>query len=107
MLHELTHWTGHRSRLDRDLGHRFGSQAYAAEEPVAEMGSAFLCAQLAIEGRLRHPEYIGHWLKVLRDDKRAVFKASSLAQAAADFLLDRTGADPESSDASVEASASP
>jgi antirestriction protein ArdC len=99
MLHELSHWTGHRSRLDRELGNRFGSEAYAAEELVAEMGSAFLCAQLGIQGRLRHPEYIGHWLRVLRDDKRAVFKASSLAQAAADFLLDRGPGAPESSEA--------
>lgn len=89
MLHELTHWTGHSSRLARDLAGRFGSQAYAAEELVAEMGSAFLCAQLGVEGRLRHPEYVGHWLAVLKGDKRAVFTASSLAQRAADFVLDR------------------
>jgi antirestriction protein ArdC len=106
-LHELTHWTGHKSRLDRDLAHRFGSQAYAAEELVAEMGSAFLCAHLAVEGRLRHPEYIGHWLKVLRDDKRAVFKASSLAQAAADFVLDRKEEAPEPSDANPSAEVLP
>jgi antirestriction protein ArdC len=106
-LHELTHWTGHKPRLDRDLAHRFGSEAYAAEELVAEMGSAFLCAQLGIEGHLRHPEYIGHWLKVLKGDKRAVFKASSLAQAAADFVLDRKEEEPESSDASDSASAAP
>lgn len=86
-LHELTHWTGHRSRLDRDLSGRFGSESYAAEELVAEMGAAFVCAALGIPGQLRHPEYIGSWLKVLGDDKRAVFKASSLAQRAADFLL--------------------
>lgn len=98
-LHELTHWTGHKSRLDRALDKRFGSQAYAAEELVAEMGSAFLCAHLGIPGRLRHPEYIGHWLRVLKDDKRAVFKASSLAQAAADFLLDRKEEVPEPSEA--------
>lgn len=87
VLHELVHATGHRSRLDRDLSGRFGSEAYAAEELVAEMGAAFMCGALGIEGRLRHPEYIGNWLKVLRGDKRAVFKASTLAQAAADFLL--------------------
>lgn len=106
-LHELTHWTGHKSRLDRDLAHRFGSEAYAAEELVAEMGSAFLCAHLAVEGRLRHPEYIGHWLTVLRDDKRAVFKASSLAQAAADFVLDRKEEVPESSEADPSAEVLP
>jgi len=106
-LHELTHWTGHTSRLNRDLVNRFGSEAYAAEELVAEMGSAFLCAQLGIEGRLRHPEYVGHWLKVLKDDKRAVFKASSLAQAAADFVLDREEEEPESSDAVIGADTQP
>ena len=86
-LHELTHWTGHLSRLARDLSGRFGSEAYAAEELVAEMGAAFTCAALGIEGQLRHPEYLGSWLKVLGNDKRAVFTASSLAQRAADFLL--------------------
>lgn len=82
----LTHWTGHPSRLDRDLSDRFGSEAYAAEELVAEMGAAFVCAALGIPGHLRHPEYIASW-PVLGDDKRAVFKASSLAQRAADYLL--------------------
>ena len=106
-LHELTHWTGHKVRLDRELTGRFGSEAYAAEELVAEMGSAFLCAQVGIEGRLRHPEYIGHWLNVLKNDKRAVFKASSLAQAAADFVLGRKDEEPESSDADMSAQTSP
>ncbi len=106
-LHELTHWTGHRSRLDRDLSVRFRSEAYAAEELVAEMGSAFLCAHLGIQGRLRHPEHIGHWLKVLKDDKRAVFKASSLAQAAADFVLGGEDEAPESSDADPSAEVLP
>jgi antirestriction protein ArdC len=99
MLHELTHWTGHKSRLDRDLSGRFGSNSYAAEELVAEMGAAFLCANLSVSGRLRHPEYIATWLAVLKEDKRAVFKASSLAQAASDFVLDRKVEQPESSDA--------
>jgi len=106
-LHELTHWSGHKSRLDRDLSGRFRSEAYAAEELVAEMGSAFLCAQLGIEGHLRHPEYIGNWLKVLKDDKRAVFKASSLAQAAADFVLDRKDEESESSEAPAVADTTP
>ncbi len=74
---------------------------------MAEMGSAFLCAQVGIEGRLRHPEYIGHWLNVLKNDKRAVFKASSLAQAAADFVLGRKDEEPESSDADMSAQTSP
>lgn len=95
VLHELVHATGHKSRLDRDLTGRFGSEAYAAEELVAEMGSAFLCGALDIEGKLRHPEYLGAWLKILKGDKRAIFKASTLAQAAADFLLSQT---PEPAD---------
>lgn len=98
MLHELTHWTGARKRLDRNLANRFGDDAYAAEELVAEMGSAFLCAALGIEGKLRHPEYLGHWLKVLRGDKRAIFKASTLAQCASDFLLERDTVDRSESD---------
>jgi antirestriction protein ArdC len=106
-LHELTHWTGHKLRLDRDLSGRFRSEAYAAEELVAEMGSAFLCAHLGIEGHLRHPEYIGNWLKVLKDDKRAVFKASSLAQAAADFVLDRKEEELEPSEAPASADTTP
>lgn len=62
------------------------------------MGSAFVCAALGIEGELRHPEYLGHWLKVLRADKRAIFKASTLAQAAADFLLEPEAVDRSESD---------
>lgn len=87
MLHELTHWTGHGSRLDRDLTNRFGTMGYAAEELVAELGSAYLCAELGVHGDLRHPEYLGSWLKGFKDDKRAFFRASSLAQRAADFVL--------------------
>lgn len=87
MLHELTHWTGHASRLDRDLTNRFGTMGYAAEELVAELGSAYLCAELGVRGDLRHPEYLGNWLRGFKDDKRAFFRASSLAQRAADFVL--------------------
>lgn len=105
MLHELTHWTGHGKRLSRDLSGRFGSQAYAAEELVAEMGSAFLCAYLGVAGQLRHPEYVGNWLTVLKDDKRAVFKASSLAQAAADYVLGHTVEESESPDVDLGAQA--
>jgi antirestriction protein ArdC len=94
-LHELTHWTGHPSRLDRQLGRRFGEAAYAAEELVAEMGSAFLCASCRIDGKLQHPEYIGDWLKVLKNDKRAIFTASTKAQQAADYIESRVGAPPE------------
>ena len=86
-LHELTHWTGHSSRLDRLKKTPPGGPDYAQEELVAEMGAAFLCAQLGIRGKLQHPEYIQHWLKVLKTDNRAVFRASSSAQKAVDYIV--------------------
>lgn len=86
-LHELVHWSGHKSRLNRDLSGRFGDESYAMEELVAEIGAAFLCASCRIDGQLRHASYIDSWLKVLKADKRAVFVASTKAQNAADFLL--------------------
>lgn len=86
-LHELTHWTGHPTRLAREYGKRFGDQAYAREELVAEMGAAFLCARCGLDGQLQHPEYIAGWLKVLKEDKRAILTAASHAQKAADFIL--------------------
>ena len=84
-FHEVIHWTGHADRCDRDLKGRFGSEAYAAEELVAEMGAAFLCGDYHIDGKLQHPEYVGHWLKVLKGDKYAVFTAARLARNAANF----------------------
>jgi antirestriction protein ArdC len=86
-LHELVHWTGHHSRCNRQLGKRFGEEAYAVEELIAEMGSAFLCAHCRLDGQLQHASYIGSWLKVLKNDKRAVFTAAGQAQRAADFVL--------------------
>lgn len=85
-LHELVHWSGNEKRLKRDLGNRFGTKAYAAEELVAELGAAFLCAHLGVEGRLRHAEYIASWLSLLKEDDRAIFTAASKASAAADYL---------------------
>jgi len=85
-LHELGHWTGHKTRLDRKLGNGFGSEGYAEEELVAELTAAFLCAELGIDGELQHPEYIASWIKVLKNDKQAIFKASSKATKAATFL---------------------
>ena len=85
-LHELTHWSGHAPRLNREYGKRFGDQQYAREELVAEMGSAFLCASCGIESKLQHAEYIGNWIQVLKNDKRAVLIAASAAQKAADFV---------------------
>lgn len=86
-FHELGHWTGHASRLTRDLSGRFGSGKYAREELVAEMASAFLCASLGIVPTVRHADYLGSWLEVLREDNRAIFRAASQASKAADFLL--------------------
>ena len=85
-FHELTHWTGHTSRLDRDLRNRFGSRQYAAEELVAELGAAFLCAEFGFDGDVRHAGYIATWIELLRADKRAFFTACSKAQQASDYL---------------------
>lgn len=86
-LHELTHWTAHPSRCNRPLGMRHGIDAYAFEELVAEMGSAFLADYCGLVGRMQHASYIASWLQALRNDKRLIFTASSQAQKAADFLL--------------------
>jgi antirestriction protein ArdC len=89
LAHETTHWTKHPSRLDREFGRkRWGDEGYAAEELVAELGSAFLSADLGItpEPREDHAAYIANWLKVLRDDKRAIFTAAAHAERAAAFL---------------------
>lgn len=86
-LHELTHWTGHPSRLGRDQSGRFGSAPYAREELAAEMGSAFLCAALGIVPTVRHADYLANWLAVLREDNRVIFRAASQASKAADFLM--------------------
>ncbi|MGE0290015.1 MAG: ArdC family protein [Bradyrhizobium sp.] len=86
-FHELGHWTGQASRLNRDHSGSFGSKSYAREELVAEMAGAFVCASLGIVPTVRHADYIGSWLDVLREDNRAVFRAASAASKAADFLL--------------------
>lgn len=89
LAHEICHWTKHPSRLERDLGRkRWGDAGYAMEELVAEMGSAFLSADLEITPEVRddHADYISHWLKVLQEDKRAVFTAASMASKAVDYL---------------------
>jgi len=86
-FHELGHWTGHKSRLDRTMKTHFGSKTYAREELVAEMASAFTCANLGITPTVRHADYIGSWLEVLKDDNRAIFQAASKASKAADFIL--------------------
>lgn len=86
-FHELGHWTGHASRLNRDQSGRMGSNPYAREELVAEMASAFVCATLGIVPTVRHADYLGAWLTVLRADCRAIFRAASQAAKAADLVL--------------------
>ncbi|MDU1670413.1 zincin-like metallopeptidase domain-containing protein [uncultured Bradyrhizobium sp.] len=86
-LHELAHASGHPARLNRDLSGRFGSGKYAFEELIAEIAAAFSCAALGIEPTVRHADYIGFWLDVLREDDRAVVRAASQASRVADYLL--------------------
>ena len=103
LAHELTHWTKHPSRLDRDFGRKqWGDEGYAREELVAELGAAFLCADLGLtpEPRADHASYLASWQKVLKDDKRAIFAAASHAQKAADYL---TGLQPQAEEAQVAA----
>ncbi|MDD2324516.1 MAG: zincin-like metallopeptidase domain-containing protein [Alphaproteobacteria bacterium] len=96
LTHELTHWTKHKSRLDRTFAtdsnapRSFGDESYAKEELVAEIGSAFLCADLGITPDVRedHAAYIGHWLKALKDDRKLIFSAAAHAGRAADYLKD-------------------
>lgn len=87
-LHELVHWSGHASRCDRELRNRFGTEAYAVEELIAELGAAFLCAELGIspEPRIDHARYIESWLRILKDDKRAIFTAAAKANQAVVYL---------------------
>ncbi|AFO71643.1 antirestriction protein [Caulobacter phage Ccr2] len=91
--HEFVHWTGREDRLNREFGKRFGDEAYAAEELVAELGSAFLCAILGLTPEVRedHASYVASWLKVLKGDKRFIFTAASLAQKAVDHLQEYSG----------------
>lgn len=93
LAHELCHWTGHETRLARKIVNRHGSKDYAAEELVAEIGAAFIGARLGIVGDHidNHAAYLASWLKALRDDKRAIFRAATLAQAAADMVLANAG----------------
>ena len=87
-MHELTHWSGAKSRLDRQFGKRFGDDAYAAEELVAEIASAFLSSELQItqDTRPDHSKYLAHWLKLMKDDSRAIFTAAAKANEAVTYL---------------------
>jgi len=93
LAHEHTHWTAQAGRCDRQLGKRFGDNAYAAEELIAELGAAFTCAHLGLstEPREDHAQYIQSWLRVLKADSRAIFTAASKAQHATDWLIARAG----------------
>ena len=88
LLHELTHWTSHEQRCNRQLGKRFGDNAYAMEELVAELGAAFLCSEIGVtaQPRVDHAQYLASWLSVLKADKRAIFTAASKASEATAFL---------------------
>jgi antirestriction protein ArdC len=86
-LHELGHASGHACRLDRNMSGTFGSKAYAFEELVAELSAAFCCASLGFVPTVRHADYIGSWLDVLRHDNRAIVRAAGQASKAADYLL--------------------
>lgn len=102
-FHELSHWSGGVSRLGRDQSGSFGSQPYACEELVAEMAGAFVCASLGIVPTVRHADYIGSWLEVLREDNRAIVRAASAASKAADYLLAFQPTRRESIDADADA----
>ena len=87
IMHELMHWSGHKSRLDRDMKGVFGSKDYAQEELVAELGSAFLMATFGVVGEVQHESYIASWLEALKNDKRYIFKAAAQASKAHQYLL--------------------
>ncbi|MCS4274134.1 MULTISPECIES: ArdC family protein [Raoultella] len=88
-LHELVHWSGAKSRLNREMKGKFGSEDYAFEELIAELGSAFLMADLGIVGEVQHESYIASWLKAMKNDKRYIFKAASAASKAHRYLMDK------------------
>jgi len=94
LCHELVHWSGAKPRLDRDLANRFGGEAYAMEELIAELGAAFLCGDLGLtqEPRIDHASYIKNWLTVLKNDKKAIFTAASKASQASNFLINHESA---------------
>ncbi len=106
LLHELTHWTGHPSRLRRSFGHEVSDPAYIQEELVAELGAAYLSAGFGIRPRARHSDYLAYWLAVLRADSRALFRAASCATRATEFLLSGGGATRSSTDRAANGAAS-
>lgn len=103
--HETTHWTGHASRCNREFAKRFGSDAYAFEELVAELGSAYLASHLGIanDPRPDHAAYLAHWLRVMKEDKRAIFTAASKAQNAVDFIINAAGEETDETEMDMAA----
>ncbi len=93
-FHELTHWTGAKTRLDRDLSTRFGTHAYALEELVAELGAAFLCAEFGFDVVSRSAAYLDSWIKACKENPRAIFTAASKASKAAEYLRGLALAEP-------------
>lgn len=91
LFHEIGHWTGAESRLNREFGKRFGDKAYAAEELVAELSAAFLAMEFGIEAQLRHADYIASWIKLLGEHETAFYKAASEAQKVLDFIREQAG----------------
>ena len=93
LFHELCHWTGAKHRLDRKDHKKFGDSVYAFEELIAELGAAMCCASTGVEAAVRedHTQYIESWLRLLKNDKRVIFAASSQAQKAVDYLFSLQG----------------
>ena len=87
MFHELSHWTGHRLRLNRKINNKFGTKSYAFEELVAEISASFLCCHLGFRYSTQHSAYVKSWVRLLKEDKKAIFKASSQAQKATKLIL--------------------
>lgn len=94
-LHELVHWSGNEKRCNREFGKRFGDKAYAAEELVAELGAAFMCAEFGFDAITQHAAYIQHWIDLLKDDSKAFFTAASKASQATEYLRGLALADTE------------
>jgi len=93
ILHELTHATGHQNRLAREgitrSSGKFGDPVYAFEELIAEIGSAFLCTELGVQGNVQHENYVGSWIKRLKEDKKAIFRAARHAREAFEYLMEQ------------------
>jgi antirestriction protein ArdC len=102
-FHELAHWTGAKGRLDRDLSGRFKTKAYAAEELIAELTAAFLCAEFGFDNEANSAAYIASWIELLKEDNRAIFTAASAAQKAADYLRGLALGDHDTTEQEMEA----